>query len=101
MIFWQRRFWHKRIGLSFLQPAAVSTLRVETPIPQLSEHDVHGLADAFRHVALTITIEAPRKKKRGMFLVDWKEVLFVCVVDKNIVKLNYSKKQFSPEKTNI
>lgn len=61
IIFWQRRFWHKRIGLSFLQPTAVSTLRVETPIPQLSEHDVHGLAETFWHVAFTI-LQFKRKK---------------------------------------
>lgn len=65
MIFWQRRFWHKRIGLSFLQPIAVSTFRVETPIPQLSEHDVHGLAETFWHVAFTTENKNKNKIQLG------------------------------------
>lgn len=53
-ILWQCLFWHKRIGLSFLQPIAVFTWRVDIPIPQLSEHDVQELTDEFWQLEFTI-----------------------------------------------
>lgn len=61
---------------------------------------------ASRHI-LTCCIDyynrsTEKEKEREMFLVDWIEVLLVCVVDKNIAKLNnFKKNKFSPEKTNI
>jgi hypothetical protein len=40
--------------LSSVQPGVVETLRVDSPIPQFSEHDDHGVVDALKHVALTV-----------------------------------------------
>lgn len=40
--------------LSSVQPGVVETLRVESPIPQFSEHDDHDVVDALKHVALTV-----------------------------------------------
>lgn len=40
--------------LSSVQPGVVETLRVDSPIPQFSEHDDHDETEALKHVALTI-----------------------------------------------
>lgn len=40
--------------LSSVQPGVVDTLRVDSPIPQFSEQDDHGVVDALKHVAFTV-----------------------------------------------
>lgn len=40
--------------LSSVQPGVVETLRVESPIPQFSEHDDQAVVEALKHVALTV-----------------------------------------------
>lgn len=40
--------------LSSVQPCVVVTLRVDSPMPQFSEHDDHDVVEALKHVALTV-----------------------------------------------
>lgn len=63
--------------LSSVQPGVVDTLRVESPIPQFSEHDDHAVVEALKHVALTVEQRAinfnqvtiTRKKRVGFTVI--------------------------------